>query len=611
MANTYSANTFTITESTNVAGLTALKGSAPAVTDNILVTGAATLTVEQSLTCRQLTAGFGAIDGASPSGLPSTILVPDNLTTITLADGQRLQIAEDCLLDIRGAMRPIGTGTGAAGQSYPLRHAESVSVAVDGRWWVWLPWLTGRRVTCGTTSASSTINVDFDPRRRGIRIGHVIDIRDHTTGALVGTRTVSALAATTITVTGGTITTSSAHAVYLPIAADEQVYTIVGSNAVFGDGVVSAWNVNGGAVPPVGATITMPGVVIRSSATTTGWRMWNFRGRMVASGCAFVNANTGGDNLWCYHDGVMNATDCAFEAPRLATGIDTRLGGRSHYTRCVVHNSAGPGFQFAGGGMDFSATDCLSYSNVGIGFSGLLNGTNIFLRGCRALHNAGATYAINSSFRGITIVDCEGIGPSGASFTNGGHSGRIVRGRHVGGLSFVSVTGNSYSYTRTAETGHAGQILQPMMDIPAGNDTTAVRLRRDSVVLVTPGVWYTAHPMHLPGLSAYGGTVNNWTLNGGTIQTQWRRSADYGHTWTDWADLPGTITATPDLYGECLQFRARRTDGGVEVNTPRWWFVVVNCTFHSTWTEPASWRGVHDVAATMRPQTIYQGGCVL
>jgi hypothetical protein len=67
VANSYSAPNFNLDTSTNVAGLIALKGSAPALTDKVYVYNGATLTVEQALSILQILLGETS-GGAAPAG---------------------------------------------------------------------------------------------------------------------------------------------------------------------------------------------------------------------------------------------------------------------------------------------------------------------------------------------------------------------------------------------------------------------------------------------------------------------------------------------------------------------------------------------------------------
>lgn len=64
MANSYANDAFTIDTSTNVAGLTALKGSASDSADTITVTGAAVLTVDAPLVCESITGAYTVLTGS-------------------------------------------------------------------------------------------------------------------------------------------------------------------------------------------------------------------------------------------------------------------------------------------------------------------------------------------------------------------------------------------------------------------------------------------------------------------------------------------------------------------------------------------------------------------
>ena len=63
MANAYGSDTFTIDTSTNVAGLTALKGSPSDTGDTIVVTGAAVLSVDAPLACASIIGAYTIVVG--------------------------------------------------------------------------------------------------------------------------------------------------------------------------------------------------------------------------------------------------------------------------------------------------------------------------------------------------------------------------------------------------------------------------------------------------------------------------------------------------------------------------------------------------------------------
>lgn len=84
MANSYSAPNFNIDTATNVAGLTALKGSAPALTDNIYIYNGVTLTVESALSCLKIYLGQTSA-GAAGAGNRYGILTVNAGVTVTFA----------------------------------------------------------------------------------------------------------------------------------------------------------------------------------------------------------------------------------------------------------------------------------------------------------------------------------------------------------------------------------------------------------------------------------------------------------------------------------------------------------------------------------------------
>lgn len=84
MANSYIAPHFNIDTNTNVAGLTVLKGAAPALTDEIWVYNGATLTIEQNLSILQVNLGRTSA-GAAPGGQRYGHFVQNAGTKITWA----------------------------------------------------------------------------------------------------------------------------------------------------------------------------------------------------------------------------------------------------------------------------------------------------------------------------------------------------------------------------------------------------------------------------------------------------------------------------------------------------------------------------------------------
>jgi len=84
VANSYSAPNFNIDTSTNVAGLTALKGSAPALTDKVYVYNGATLTIEQNLSILLISLGETS-SGAAGAGNRYGYLTVNAGVTVTFA----------------------------------------------------------------------------------------------------------------------------------------------------------------------------------------------------------------------------------------------------------------------------------------------------------------------------------------------------------------------------------------------------------------------------------------------------------------------------------------------------------------------------------------------
>lgn len=115
MANSYAAHTFSIDTSTNVAGLTALKGSASDDGDSIAVTGAAVLSIDAALVCASLTGAYAIVTGAltvDPStsvGYGSVAAVQAYVLALvftatshpSIADVQAMLVEQAALMDLR------------------------------------------------------------------------------------------------------------------------------------------------------------------------------------------------------------------------------------------------------------------------------------------------------------------------------------------------------------------------------------------------------------------------------------------------------------------------------------------------------------------------------
>jgi len=84
MANTYAAPNFNIDTSTNIAGLIALKGGAPALTDNVYIYNGALLTVEQALAINLISLGETS-GGAAGAGNRYGHLTVNAGVTVTFA----------------------------------------------------------------------------------------------------------------------------------------------------------------------------------------------------------------------------------------------------------------------------------------------------------------------------------------------------------------------------------------------------------------------------------------------------------------------------------------------------------------------------------------------
>ena len=105
---------------------------------------------------------------------------------------------------------------------------------------------------------------------------------------------------------------------------------------------------------------------------------------------------------------------------------------------------------------------------------------------------------------------------------------------------------------------------------------------------VTKDENYTTAPAWIPGLVAYGAVTVTCTRPGGsTTAEEYSVSHDGGFTWTDWAAVGASISDTPNLTGEYIKFRVKKTDSGTSI--PYYTSIVVACTFSTGWVAPTAW----------------------
>jgi hypothetical protein len=142
-SNSYSDPNFNIDTSTNVAGLTALKGSAPAATDNIFVYAGATLTIESA--CTWLMLSVGETSGGACAN------AADRVGHLTVNPGVTASPAGNATATNSGiksvpasaALNPSGTSVltlvGSAGSLVTLTNGDD-AYGASGRYiinWTW------------------------------------------------------------------------------------------------------------------------------------------------------------------------------------------------------------------------------------------------------------------------------------------------------------------------------------------------------------------------------------------------------------------------------------------------------------------------------------------
>ena len=612
MANVYSAATFVLDTDTNVAGLTALKGSACAATDNVCIKAnasgvPATLTQESNLTCAQLNIGFGAINGASGS---VGRFAQNSGVVLTLAASTKVYFRTGSTWVANGTFTTILTSTGAADQTATSAHANNRDLYVGGEWWKLMPALTGWRFDVTAITNTTSITCTTDPRNQFLAVGETVDIRTKADGALKGTKVISAMTATSISWASGAVSVTAADAVYKTIAATDKVYAMSGTTVTFGDGTASAWNNNGGAIPANAATVKQPSITLTSAGTTdtdfasmdTGSGYFGWTG--VAMYGVKPSTQTWGSHL--YQSGYDNIfTGCTFRG-LAGNGLRSDSGCVLTLANClsVSLGSAGTALN---NGCSATLTDCSCVSSASNGLA-VTNGGKGVARGCIiSSANNVSMQVSNLSSIGLTNCNISSVASYGlwlynrctGTITGSTISSAVAQGivaeransyllllgcRLVGTnnniISSRSIDGGSIVAYRDALTGDTGTLKWGTSDMDIGGTPygNAIGLPTKDAWIATPACW-------VPGLAAYGAATITTTLNGGTVATQYRVSHDYGKTYTAWADVPATITDTPNVSGEYFQFRIAKTDAGA--NEPIHSGVSVVTTFAAGWTMPA------------------------
>ena len=611
MANAYAAACFTLDTDTNVAGLTALKGSACAATDDICVKASAagvpaTLTIDANLTCKSLNIGYGSVNGGS--GSYGTCVVSDNVV-ITMAASGKLYLRTGSRWTCNGTLRSIGTGTGAEDQTVTALHANNQDVQVAGAWWQLVNDLTGRRFDVTASTNTTSVTCTTDPRTMFLAVGDTVEIRTRADGTLKATKVISAIGATSLSWASGNVSVTSGDSVYKAYAGTDKVYSMSGTTITFGDGTASAWNNSGGARPALNDTITQPGITLTCADMTYANQcaMDTIQGNIDWTGVAMngirESQNSGGWNSHLYRYCIAKFAYTSFRSVSGA-GIYGSSGCTMTLTNCTGTSSSGYGICGLSG-CTMTLTNCTGTSSSNYGIYGN-SGCTMTLTNCTGTSSSG--YGICGNYGcTMTLTNCTGTSSSGYGIC-GIYGCKIIalRGCRITGAPPLvlrgDVGGTSTVAYRNAASGDGGAIEWQACD----QDLASTYPLASSLGLPLQNTWVTTPAAAIPGLASYGAATITTTLNGGTISTQFRCSHDYGATYTDWAELTtNTIDAvTPNAYGEYIQFRVAKTDAGA--NMPAHSGVSIACTFVNGWTSPVPPTGTQNAPVIGSP--VIRGG---
>lgn len=501
MANAYAAACFTLDTDTNVAGLTALKGSACAVTDDICVKASAagvpaTLTIDANLTCKSLNIGYGAVNGGTASY--GNCVVSDNVV-ITMAASGKLYLRIGSRWTCNGTLRSIGTGTGAEDQTVTALHANNQDVQVAGAWWQLVNDLTGRRFDVTASTNTTSVTCTTDPRNMFLAGGDTVEIRTRADGTLKATKVISAMGATSLSWASGNVSVTSGDSVYKAYAGTDKVYSMTGTTITFGDGTASAWNNNGGARPALNDTITQPGITLTCADMT------------YANQCAM-------DTI----QGNIDWTGVAMNGIRESA----QSWGSHLYHYCIAkfaytsfRSVSGAGI-YGGYGCTMTLTNCTGTSSSSYGIYGNNGCKIIALRGCR-----------------IT-----------------GAPPLVLRG-DVGGTSTVVY--------RNAASGDGGAIEWQACDQDLASTyplASSLGLPLQNTWVTTPAAAIPGLASY--GAATITTTLNGGTISTqfrcshdyGATYTDWAELT---------TNAIGAIT--PNAYGEYIQFRIAKTDAGANM----------------------------------------------
>ena len=634
MANAWAANLFTIDTSVNVAGLTALKGSAPALTDDIVVKSG-TLTIEAALSCKGIGIGYASINGGGAT-TAAKLIVADGATFIFANGATKMMLSSQSTMTVNGTMFTNGTSNGAADQTFTQKHASNWGVKVAGEWWTYVPSLTGLRCAVASTSNTTNCTTLSDPRLAGVMVGSSIEIRTIATGALLATKTVTSISSGVIGWSTGNVSVDTSTGIFIPIAGSDKVYTISGGNIVFGDGTASAWNNNGGAIPPNGNLVQQPSVSFTSDATAGS--EWRLLGNIAFTGANFQYMRYAASTSMMYSlysDAVF--TDCSSHQA-VGYGFSSyQLGFAITYTRCLAFMCGTSGF-YIGSAFGATMTGCRTWANISYGVSvstvkdlliddlitrqnsslglGATACYNVTVKNSQFVTNGGSGAVLNQNF-GLTLaLGCiatanighgiqmsyneNAIAANCTSFNNLTGNGLMLSynkqirsyGNRVYGNSnrgyVYSHCGNTDAMDamRVAAAGDNGSVDYAWGELPAQG--TSMTVGGGALQLVTQNEWVYGAPSHVAGLASWGTFAVTVTLNGATLEFQYRQSHDFGATWGEWTTIAanGTFAEPPNVEGEYLQYRVRKTDA--DAGIPSINVTNMGAQFTTGWTYPVS-----------------------
>jgi hypothetical protein len=275
----------------------------------------------------------------------------------------------------------------------------------------------------------------------------------------------------------------------------------------------------------------------------------------------------------------MVATDCLFTSGG-GHGCSIQYAHGAALARCAVRTAGtSNAFVIAYGSTDISLVDCVATT---------INATYAvaIYDGCQRVRVIRGVYTVGGISYAFLVRDSDEIVLIGSTLNTASVPFYSQRATYaVYGASAPAggtVVSDNMASGQSVATAFSGSTPYLYVFFPNRITDTSFGTVGITVYLTTKDAWLTTDPLYVPGLASYGATtLGGYALNGATVQTQYRVSHDNGRTWTEWADLPATITDTPDRDREYIQFRVRKTDSGTGV--PYVQYVRVTVAFAPTW----------------------------